>query len=167
MSSSSSHTPCWGLVCKQWFSDLHLLPELDNRTYYYIFAFMNCSKLSWKKYIPNLFLPSPLQCWWAHLLHIPHVPQTQLYHGPFCKTEKHHHPLVKTNAHQVTDNHCLSELTFAGPLGFGWWFSPHQSHVVWADGTAFLFTYTTKWVKHFKLYRVKLGSMINEGTKCS
>lgn len=32
MSSSSGRTPCWGLVCKRWSSDLHPLPELQTET---------------------------------------------------------------------------------------------------------------------------------------
>lgn len=57
----------------------------------------------------NVLSPSPLQCWWAHPLHIPHAPQTQPSHGPFCKKGGGRgHPLVKENTHWVGDNKLLS-----------------------------------------------------------
>lgn len=49
MSSSLSRTPCWGLVCKRWSSDLHPSPDLQNKTYFKFLVFMEFSKLSGEK----------------------------------------------------------------------------------------------------------------------
>lgn len=118
MSSSLSHTPCWGLFCIRWSSDLHPLPELKKKAYINDLPSQNfkikTGKVKYKR------LPSPLQCWRAHPLHTPHALQTPPSHGPFCR-DKGTQSFTGRNTYQASDeSHLLTIPTFAGPLGFGW-----------------------------------------------
>lgn len=88
----------------------------------------------------DLLPPCPLQCWWAHPLRTPRAPQTPPPRGPFCKNKalKPRTALLSIRAFR------LSELTSAGPSGFGWWFSRRRWHAASADGRAYLQTRATK-----------------------
>lgn len=61
MFSSLGHTPCWGLVCKRWSSDLHPLPEFQNIISKILFLKDIC-KIKQNKSIPKIPLtfPSPV-----------------------------------------------------------------------------------------------------------
>ena len=56
------------------------------------------------------------------------------------KTDQELSPTAAPPTFNNNKKNWLNEHTFAGLLDFGWLFSPHQLHVVWADGTACLYT---------------------------
>lgn len=140
-SSSSSRTPCWGLVCKLWSFDLHPLPYLNKLINK--FFILSRKKTPQTKQLTihfQSFSPFPLRCWRAHPLRILHAPQTRPSRGPFCK---YHTTRWATGQRRHIDHytHQLTELTFAGPMDSGWLFSPRRLRAVWADERACLRTF--------------------------
>lgn len=116
--------------------------------------------------MPNLLLPSPLQCWWAHPLRIPHVPQTQPSRGPFCKN--------RTSSSTVENQHSsghrlpLSDWThFCWSVGF-WMivFSPSITCCLsWWDSMPVYIHNIVSQALQIKLYKTAITEP--EGTKCT
>lgn len=117
MSSSSNRTPCWGLVCKQWFSDLRPLPELQKRTLN--LCLHELFKIQLKQQIyakTSLTFPSPLLT--STSTAYTSCTSNSAFSWSFLQKRTSSSP---TGENQHSSGHrFLSELTFAGPLGFGW-----------------------------------------------
>lgn len=104
MSSSLSRTPCWGLFCIRWSSDLHPLPELKKKAYINDLPSQNF-KIKQEKSNTNSYLSLSSADEHIHCIDLMHF-KLRLLMVLSAETKGHNHSRVETLIRPVMSHTC-------------------------------------------------------------